>query len=282
MSRMTRPFGRTGLQVPVVGQGTWNMEREPRLATEALRRGVQLGLTHIDTAEIYGDGEVEKLVGRAIDGLRDDVVLVSKAKPAHATRKGLVEACERSLRRLRTDRLDVYLLHWLSPHPIAETVEAFEMLVADGKIRHWGVSNLDEVKLAEFIAAAEPGHIACNQVMHHLGERAIEHRLAPFCHEHDIAVVGYSPFGAGDFPPRTRQGLRALREAAEAAGATERQVALAFLLEKSGGFTIPKASQAVHVEENAGAASLELTTEAIDRLDRAFPRGRPASGVPLW
>lgn len=258
------------------------MEREPRLAAAALRRGIELGLTHIDTAEIYGNGRVESLVGRALTGLRDKVVLVSKVDPAHASRRGLAAACEASLRRLRTDRLDVYLLHWLSPHPVTETVEAFEQLVESGRIRYWGVSNLDADTVAQFVAAAGPGRICCNQVMHHLGERSIEHAVLPYCREQRIALVGYSPFGAGAFPPQSAEGRQALQEVAGAVDATPRQVALAFLLEKSGGFTIPKAARIPHVEENAAAAGLVLPPEAVVRLDRAFPVAPAVAGVPLW
>ncbi len=258
------------------------MEREPRLATAALRRGIELGLTHVDTARIYGDGRVEALVGRALAGLRHRVVLVSKADPTHASRRGLPAACEASLKRLRTDYLDVYLLHWLSPHPVAETVDAFEQLVEAGKIRYWGVSNLDAAALSRFVAAAGDGRVCCNQVMHHLGERSIEHALVPCCREQRIAVVGYSPFGAGAFPPPGAEGRQVLREVAACTRATPRQVALAFLLEKSGGFTIPKAARIEHVEENAGAAELVLPREAVARLDRAFPVVPRAAGVPLW
>ena len=256
------------------------MERNPRRAVAALRHGIGLGLTHIDTAEIYGNGAVEKLVGRAVAGRREDVFLVSKVHPARATRDRLQTACEASLRRLATEYLDVYLLHWLPPHPVEEVVAAFESLAETGRIRHWGVSNLDDTSLAEFVSAAGPGRIACNQVMHHLGERAIEHSIAPWCRGRGIAVVGYSPFGGGRFPPRG--GRRVLEDVAAATGATPRQVALAFLLARSGGFTIPKASGLRHVEENAAAAGLRLPQEALLLLDAAFPRGAPAPGVPLW
>jgi aryl-alcohol dehydrogenase-like predicted oxidoreductase len=281
-SARPRPFGTTGLEVPPVGQGTWNMEREPRLAAAALRRGIELGLTHVDTAEIYGNGRVEELVGRALAGLRHKVVLVSKVDPARASRRGLAAACEASLKRLRTDWLDVYLLHWLSPHPVAETVDAFEQLVAAGRIRYWGVSNLDAAALSQFVATAGYGRICCNQVMHHLEERSIERAVLPYCREQRVAVVGYSPFGAGAFPPRNAEARQVLEDVAASFGATPRQVALAFLLRKSGGFTIPKASRIEHVEENAAAAALVLPKDAVARLDRAFPVPPQAAGVPLW
>lgn len=276
------PFGATGRDVPRIGQGTWNMERDPQRAVAALRHGIDHGLTHIDTAEIYGDGAAEEVVGRAIAGRRSELFLVSKVHPARAGRDGLAAACEESLRRLRTDYLDVYLLHWLPPHPVAEVVAGFETLAAAGKILHWGVSNLDDTTLARFVEEAGPDRIACNQVMHHLGQRAVEHAVVPYCREQRIAVVGYSPFGAGRFPPRRRKGTMALQQVAAATGATPRQVALAFLLERSGGFTIPKAADLRHVEENAGAAGLVLPEEALRLLEAAFPRGRPVASIPLW
>ena len=282
---MTAPvyhaFGATNLKVPVVGQGTWNMERNPKMSIDALRYGIELGLTHIDTAEIYGDGAVEALVGQALQGLRDQVVLVSKVHPDRASRDGILEACELSLQRLGTDYLDVYLLHWVSSHPPAETIAGFEALVDAGKIRHWGVSNFDEVRLREFADAAGATRICCNQVMHHLAERSIEHAVVPFCHDQRIAVVGYSPFG-GDFPPRSRSGADVLADVALTLDATPRQVALAFLVRKSGGFTIPKASNRQHVEENARAAGLDLPDEAVERLEEEFPLGPRSGGVPVW
>jgi diketogulonate reductase-like aldo/keto reductase len=277
-----KTFGATELKVPVVGQGTWNMERSPKMSIDALRYGIDLGLTHVDTAEIYGDGAVETLVGHALHGVRDRVVLVSKVHPARASREGVVEACEQSLRRIGTDYLDVYLLHWVSSYTAAETIAGFDSLVAAGKIRHWGVSNFDEVKLQEFVDVAGATRICCNQVMHHLGERAIEHAVVPYCHDQRIAVVGYSPFGKGDFPPRSRSGTEVLSDIALTLDATPRQVALAFLIRKSGGFTIPKASNRQHVQENAAAAALDLPDDAVERLDEEFPLGPRSEGVPVW
>ncbi|MEX2494458.1 MAG: aldo/keto reductase [Woeseia sp.] len=276
-----RLFGSTGLEVPVVGQGTWNMERERKRSMDALRFGVELGLTHIDTAEIYGEGAVETLVGHALHDLRDRLLLVSKVHPSRASRQDIVKACEQSLRRLRTDYLDLYLLHWLGPWPVAQTVAAFEALLASGKIRYWGVSNLDEVKLAEFVDAAGPDRISCNQVMHHLGQRSIEHEVAPFCHSQRIAVVGYSPFGSGTFTAAAGRSAQILDEIAAALDASARQVALAFLILKSGGFTIPKASTRSHVQDNAAAASLELPPDAVASLEEAFPVGPRVGGVPV-
>lgn len=268
--------------MPIIGQGTWNMERDGRRGVDALRYGIDLGLTHIDTAEIYGNGAVELLVRRAVQGRREHVQITSKVNPVRASRSGLVLACEQSLRRLGTDYLDLYLLHWQAPHPIEETVAGFELLVEAGKIRHWGVSNLDEAALAEFIATAGPERLCCDQVMHHLGERRIEHAVVPYCRKHGIAVVGYSPFAAGAFPDAASNAGRTLAEVASSLHATPRQVALAFLLLKSGGFTIPKAATRAHVEENAAAAALELSDEAVQQLEQAFPTGPRRAGVPLW
>lgn len=272
-----RPFGPTGRDVPAIGQGTWMMERTPRASIAALRRGLDLGLTHIDTAESYGRGAVEELVGRAIAGRRAEVFLVSKVHPRNASRAGTVAACERSLRRLGTDSLDVYLLHWPSDHPLEETIAAFEHLVRAGKIRAWGVSNFDEELLEEAVRLAGPGRVACNQVYYALEERAVEHFVLPACARHGMALVGYSPFGQGRF--RSHPVLEAV---ARARGATPRQVALAFLTRHPHAFTIPKAAQVAHVEENAGALGLRLTDVEVARIDAAFPVGPPRPGdVPV-
>jgi len=276
-----RIFGPTGKQVSVIGQGTWNMERDDRRAAiAALRRGLDLGMSHIDTAEMYGDGRVEELVAEAIEGRRGEVFLVSKVLPQNASRRGTVEACERSLRRLRTDHLDCYLLHWPGRHPLRDTIAAFEELRAAGKIRAWGLSNFDEEELAEAIRIAGEGKIACNQVLYHLEERAIEHAVIPICDEHGIAVVAYSPFGSGDFPSPASAGGRVLAGIAAAHGATPRQIALAFLLRYPSLFAIPKAARAEHAEDNAAAAEIELTEDDLRQIDEAFPRGRRRRGVP--
>src|SRR5271155_6106880 len=192
-------FGSTGDQVSVIGQGTWYLDRGDRKdAVAALRRGVELGMTHIDTAEMYGDAEL--VIAEAIAGRREDVFLVSKVLPSNASRRGTITACERSLARLKTDRLDCYLLHWPGSFPLAETVAAFEQLVSAGKIRSWGVSNFDAGDLNEILEVAGEGKIACNQVLYHLQERAIEHAVIPWCAKHRVAVVAYSPFGHNDFP----------------------------------------------------------------------------------
>jgi diketogulonate reductase-like aldo/keto reductase len=263
------------LPVVPVGQGTWQMESDdPDAAIAALRRGVELGLTHVDTAEMYGSGAVERLVGRALGPLRDQVFLASKVLPDNASRAGTIAACERSLRRLGTDRLDLYMLHWPGSHPLEDTFAAFEELRAQGKILRWGVSNFDVPEMEAALRCAGPGRIACNQVLYHLEERAIEHRLIPWCRDHGVPVVAYSPFGAGRFPtPRSPRG-QALAEVASKHGATARQVALAFLLRQPGVVTIPKAAQRAHVEENAGAVGLALEADDVARLEAAFPRGK--------
>jgi diketogulonate reductase-like aldo/keto reductase len=267
-------------EVAVVGQGTWYIdEADPATAIAALRRGLDLGMTHIDAAEMYGSGRAEELVGAAIAGRRDEIFLVSKVLPHNASRKGTIAACERSLKRLQTDRLDCYLLHWRGTHPLSDTVAAFEQLRTDGKILSWGVSNFDVDDLDEVRRIAGAGHPACNQVLYHLGERAIEQAVLPWCEQHGVAAVAYSPFGhAGGFPgPRTAGG-RVLKEIADKHDTTLRQVALRFLVRRPSLFAIPKASNSAHVEENAGAAALELSKAELARIDAAFPldpRPRP-------
>jgi diketogulonate reductase-like aldo/keto reductase len=276
-----RTFGPTRKQVSAVGQGTWNLEKDGRRAAVAtLRRGLDLGMNHIDTAEMYGDGKVEELVGEAIQGRRREVFLVSKVLPQNASRRGTVQACDRSLKRLGTDFLDGYLLHWPSRHPLADTIAALAELREAGKIGSWGLSNFDEEELAEAIGIAGEGKIACNQVLYHLKERAIEHAVIPFCEEHGIAVVAYSPLGQGDFPsPRTPEG-RVLAEIAAAHDATPQQIALVFLLRYASLFAIPKAGRPEHAEANAAAAEIHLTEEEVARIDQAFPRGPRRQGVP--
>ncbi len=273
-----RPFGPTRREVAVIGQGTWQMEGDDRAgAVRALGVGLDLGLTHVDTAELYGSGRVESLVMDAIAGRRDEVFLVSKVMPPNATKKGTIRACEASLSRLGVERLDCYLLHWPGSHPLEGTIDAFEALVASGKIASFGVSNFDEAELEEAVAIAGPGRIAENQVLYHLGERTIEHAVLPFCEEHGIAVVGYTPFGGGRFPPP--EGEAVLRRIAASHGATMRQVALAFLTRRPSLFAIPKASREEHVRDNAGAIGLALSAEEIDAIDAAFPVGKRRRGV---
>jgi diketogulonate reductase-like aldo/keto reductase len=266
----------------MIGQGTWyNDNEDPELAIDALGRGLDLGMTHIDTAEMYGSGAAEDMVAAAIEGRRDEVFLVSKVLPQNASRRGTIAACEGSLARLETDRLDCYLLHWRGAYSLDETFAAFEQLQSDGKILSWGVSNFDEADLEEALQIVGPDRIACNQVLYHLKERAIEHAVIPWCEAHGVAVVAYSPFGHGDFPsPQTRAG-RILPEIAAAHGATPRQVALRFLVRRPSVFAIPKASRAEHAAENAGAGDLVLSEAELARIDKAFPRGPRPRELPM-
>lgn len=275
-----KPFGRTGEQVSVIGQGTWYIDRGDRAASvAALRKGLDLGMTHIDTAEMYGDAEL--VIADAIAGRRDEVFLVSKVLPGNASRRGTVQACERSLKRLGTDRLDCYLLHWRGQYPLEETVAAFEGLVSAGKIRSWGVSNFDASDMAEMLAVAGEGRIACNQVLYHLNERAIEHSVIPWCEHHGVAVVAYSPFGHDDFPEPTSAGGKVIQEIAARHNATPRQVALGFLTRHPSLFAIPKASSVVHAADNAAAGDIALTESEIAALDKAFPLGREPRSLPM-
>lgn len=274
-----RRFGPTQSQVPVIGQGTWEIGRSGRAsAIAALRRGLDLGMTHIDTAEMYG--VAEDVVGDAIVGRRDEVFLVSKVLPRNASRRGTLAACEKSLARLKTDRLDCYLLHWPGEHPLEETIAAFEQLRDEGKIRSWGVSNFDVADLEDALAIAGDDRIACNQVLYHLEERAIEHAVLPWCEEHRVAVVGYSPFGHGEFPGSRSKGGRVLGEIATAHGVAPRQVALRFLVRRPSLFAIPKAGNPEHAAENARAGDLRLTQAEIARIDAAFPLGRGSRALP--
>jgi diketogulonate reductase-like aldo/keto reductase len=273
-------FGLSGPQVSVIGQGTWYIDRGDRKrAVAALRRGVDLGMTHIDTAEMYGDAEL--VIADAIAGRRDEVFLVSKVLPGNASRRGTIAACERSLQRLKTDRLDCYLLHWRGSYPLAETVAALEELVSAGKTRSWGVSNFDADDLDEMLAIAGEGRIACNQVLYHLRERAIEHGVIPWCEAHGVAVVAYSPFGHDEFPsPRSKAG-ELLQRIAETHGASPRQIALGFLTRVRSVFAIPKASTPDHAADNAAAGELKLSENEFTALDKAFPRGPRPRSLPM-
>jgi diketogulonate reductase-like aldo/keto reductase len=277
-----RTFGTTGREVARIGQGTWNVPERGAQAEEAkraLRRGVELGMTHIDTAEMYGDGRAEELVGEAIreGGIaRSELFIVSKVLPSNASYQGTLRACERSLRRLGTDYLDCYLLHWRGSHPLADTMRAMEKLVDDGKIRALGVSNFDVDDLDEAEEALERHPIACNQVLYHLRERGIEHRVLPWCRKHSVAVVAYTPFGRGPLPPQSSPAGRALTEIAGNHGVGVHAVVLAFLTREAGVFAIPKASSMPHVEENARAGNLQLDLAEIERIERVFPRPRSA------
>ncbi len=267
---------RDGATVPALGQGSWMMgERADRREGEiaALRTGIDLGMTLIDTAEMYADGESERVVGAAIAGRRDDVFLVSKAYPQNASRTRLVHACEASLERLGTDRLDLYLLHWRGGVPLAETIAAMAALVAAGKILRWGVSNLDRDDMEELVAAGGTD-CATDQILYNLTRRGPEHDLLPWLAAREMPVMAYSPVEQGRL-----LGHPALASMAAARGATSAQVALAWLLAHEGVIAIPKAARAEHVRDNRAAAELTLTPEEVAELDRAFPR--PRAPVPL-
>ncbi|WP_407159597.1 aldo/keto reductase [Bradyrhizobium sp. STM 3557] len=275
-----KAFGTGGPNTSVIGQGTWYLDRGDRKrAIAALQRGLDLGMSHIDTAEMYGDAD--PVIAEAIAGRRDEVFLVSKVLPSNASRSSTITACERSLKRLNTDRLDCYLLHWPGSYPLEDTVASFEELKRAGKIRSWGVSNFDVDDLDELLDVAGEGKIACNQVLYHLKERAIEHAVMPWCERHGVAVVAYSPFGHDDFPAPDSAGGKVLQRFAEAHAATPRQVALAFLTRAPSVLAIPKAASAEHAAENAAAGALELTKEEITAIDQAFPRGARPRGLPM-
>jgi diketogulonate reductase-like aldo/keto reductase len=277
-----RPFGSTGREVPIVGQGTWNVPQRGERADEAkraLRRGIELGMVHIDTAEMYGDGGAERLIGDAIRGLpREQLFIVSKVLPSNASYDGTLRACDASLKRLGTSYLDCYLLHWRGNVPLGETMRALEHLVTGGKIRSLGVSNFEVADLEEAMTALEHETIACNQVLYHLTERTVEDHELPFCREHNIATVAYTPFGRGDWADRP--GAHAIEDAARKHGATPHQVILAFLTRDASAFAIPKAATVAHAEENAGAGDLRLDPSDIEAIERAFPARRRRGGLP--
>jgi diketogulonate reductase-like aldo/keto reductase len=276
---MHNSFGWTGEKLPMVGQGTWMIEKDPRRqAVEALVLGIELGMTLIDTAEMYGDGLAEQIVGEAIRGRREQVFVVSKVLPSNASYDGTRRACERSLKRLGIDRLDLYLLHWPGRYPISETMRALESLVRDGAARYIGVSNFDVDELSGAQAALRNERLACNQVLYNLDNRGIERRLIPYCVEQGIAVMGYSPFGHGRFPNPRGKGGRVLRDIAERRGKTPRQVVLSFLT-RCGTFAIPKSGDPNHVRENAGALGWRLSDDEIQAIAQAFPA--PDRDVPL-
>jgi diketogulonate reductase-like aldo/keto reductase len=258
---ITRPFGGSGVPVPVIGQGTWRMgehasSRKDEVA--ALRLGIELGLTHIDTAEMYGDGGAERVVAAAIAGQRDRVFVATKVLPSNASYAGTIRACEQSLKRLRTEYVDLYLLHWWSDgHPIRETMKAMEELAARGLTRLIGVSNFDVAQLKAAQAALTRERLACNQVLYHLRDRGIEKDVLPYCERHGIAVVGYTPLARGGY----MRGV--VPEIAARHGRTPRQVALNFLTRRPALFTIPKAGRPAHVRENAGALDFTLTRREL-------------------
>lgn len=274
MRTVTLPSGE---QIPTLGQGTWCMGDDARRRTDeiaALRTGLDLGMTLIDTAEMYGDGASEELVGEAISGRRDEVFLVSKVLPDNASHGATIAACERSLRRLRTDRLDLYLLHWRGHVPLAETLDAFDTLARDGKIRHWGVSNLDPDDMRELMALPGGAAVATNQVLYNLMRRGIEYDLLPWCAERHVPVMAYSPVEQGRL-----LGHPVLTQVANKHGATPAQVALAWVLRRGDVIAIPKASSSEHVRDNRASLDLNLTAEDFAALDAAFPP--PTKARPL-
>jgi diketogulonate reductase-like aldo/keto reductase len=278
MQTVTLPGGET---VPALGQGTWYMgERRGDAAHEAaaLRLGVDLGMSLIDTAEMYASGGAEQVVAQAVSGIRDQVFIVSKVLPQNASHSGVPAACERSLQRLKTDRIDLYLLHWRGGHPLAETVAAFEALKAQGKIRYWGVSNLDTADMTELLGV--PGGKACaaNQVLYHPGSRGIEFNLLPWCAKHGVPVMAYSPLGHN---VRRLLGSSALQAVAKRHGATAAQVAIAWGMRDGNAISIPKAADASHVRENAAAANLKLATEDLAAIDAAHPQPKRKTSLDL-
>ena len=268
----------SGEPVPTLGQGTWNMgedRRRRRAEIAALNLGLDLGMRLIDTAEMYADGGAEKIVGAAIAGRRDEVFLVSKVLPEHATRRGTIAACERSLKRLDTDRIDLYLLHWREQEvELAEVLEAFTALVRAGKIRHWGMSNFDVEDMQELVRLPGGKAVAANQVMYNLNRRGIEHDLLPWCRRRRIPVMAYSPLDEG----RLVRSLD-LERIAQQLGATPSQVALAWLLRQNNVIAIPKSASEAHVRENFAALDLRLGKQDLAALDRAF--ARPKRKLPL-
>jgi diketogulonate reductase-like aldo/keto reductase len=260
----------SGESIPVLGQGTWHMaEKSRRRADEiaALRLGIDLGMTLIDTAEMYADGGAEELVGEAIDGRRHEVFLVSKVLPQNATRRGTVAACDRSLMRLGVDEIDLYLLHWRGMVPLEETLDAFDQLIGLGKIRHWGVSNFDVDDMEELLDLPSGSEVATDQVLYNLARRGIEYDLLPWCQRRGLPIMAYSPIEQG-------QVLRhpALKVIAERhPGVTPAQVALAAVLSQDGVCAIPQSAKPEHVRENRGAVDVHLTSRDFADLDRAFP-----------
>jgi diketogulonate reductase-like aldo/keto reductase len=267
-----KAFGTTGVLVPAIGQGTWDVpERGAAVkeAARALRRGIELGMTHIDTAEMYGSGRVEEFLAGALENVpRERVFITTKVLPSNASYRGTLAAAERSLQRLNMEYVDLYLLHWPSDHPLEETMRGLARLVADGKTRYVGVSNFDAEQMLQAAELLDGTPLSCNQVLYHLNERTIERRVIPAALENENAIVGYTPFGRGRFPNSP-----VLDSIAAKHGATQRQVILSFLTRFENTFAIPKASQIAHVEENAGAGDLRLDAADIAAIDAAFPMG---------
>ncbi len=270
---------RNGERIPALGQGTWHIGEDRRRAAEeakSIRLGIDLGMTLIDTAEMYGSGGAEEVVARAAEGIRDSLFIVSKVYPYNGSRAGVVAACERSLKRLATDRIDLYLLHWRGSVPLAETLEGFQRLERDGKIRHHGVSNFDRADMAEWTALRGGNTVIANQVLYNLSRRGPEWDLVPWCREQGVAIMAYTPLGHGQM-----LGNHALAEIGRRQNATAAQIALAWLLRREGTIVIPKASRAEHVRENRGALDIALTERDLAELDRAFPppRGKTELGM---
>jgi diketogulonate reductase-like aldo/keto reductase len=267
-----RPFGASGAIVPAIGQGTW-----PVPDRDALRRGIDLGMTHIDTAEMYGDGRSEEVVGEAIATYpRESLYLVSKVLPSNATRAGVVRACEHSLRRMRCDYLDCYLIHWRGDHDLADTMHGLEDLVRDGKIRSLGVSNFDPWDLREAAAALERERIACNQILYNLGQRTPEAFELVWARENDSAFVAYTPLAR----PNKAAAEQILSQIATRHKVSVATVVLAFLIRDPLAFAIPKASTIAHVEENAAAGDLELTPDDIVQIEAAYPLRERTGALP--
>lgn len=268
-----KAFGASGVAVATIGQGSWDLPESGAKRTEAKRallRGIELGMTHLDTAEMYGSGAVESALGEFLTGVpRESLFVASKVLPSNATYDGTIAACERSLQRLKMDHLDLFLLHWAGRHPLEATMRALETLVEQGKTRFIGVSNfdLDELREAQSYLRAHP--IASNQVLYNLTERGIEHRLLPYCSEQGIALVGYTPFARG----KTSRADATLVEIAAKHGASTHQVTLAFLTRTPTLFAIPKAASITHVEDNARATDLRLDADDLAAIDLAFPIG---------
>ncbi len=259
-----------GTEVPALGQGTWHMgDRGSAAQSEvaALKLGIELGVTLIDTAEMYGNGAAEELVGEASQGQRDRLFIVSKVYPQNASRSGVRAACERSLKRMRTDRIDLYLLHWRGSHPLAETVEAFEKLREAGKIRYWGVSNFDARDMEGLVRLPAGAQCATNQVLYHIGSRGIEYDLLPWCAKQKIPLMAYSPVGQGG---RLLQS-KALAAVAKRHDATPAQIAIAWTMRHGNVISIPKASNPTHVRENAAAGAIALTEADLAAIDAAHP-----------
>lgn len=273
-----RSFGNR-FKVPVIGQGTWQLPEKGDArdkAIVAIKKGIDLGMTHLDTAEMYGDAE--EIVGEVIkDFKRSELFIVSKVLPANASYTGTIEALEASLTRMGTDYLDCYLLHWRGNTPLSETLAAFEKLEQDGKIRSFGVSNFDLNDLKVALACLTTGKIACNQVLYNIKNRGIEKGLIPFCRQHEISIVGYTPFGS--LPPQESTAFKELVKIAERYESTPRQIILAFLTRLDDSFTIPKASSIPHVQENARASSVSLEDADLEALDKLFPA--PDRDTPL-